>query len=326
MFCFILFYNLTRFRIIILHSYSSQVPETLLFNEGFSKINNNVQNPYLVYTYMNMGLASCEHDRMRLGSKIRRFIQEFNPDILVAVGEEAQEYAARYRDKNLKMQVVFSGIRRSQPYGYEHLPRITGVLEQLPVQAIKAVLSNILQIIAPHQESFSLVFLGDKSFRVSMEKNYILEQSWTPFKVTLFSQLETFDDWRQEITQLKKGPGVLFLLEYNHLRAKRGHPTMVSSKEVLEWTLANSPYPVVGLYEHHFYEGVPLSISSSAKESGEKAASLVQSLIDGKNPGELSALKTDQFMVGINKIKGHDLKIPKSFEVIAHTNDRYKEK
>ena len=63
------------------------------------------------------------------------------------MGEEAQEYAARYRDKNLKMQVVFSGIRRSQPYGYEHLPRITGVLEQLPVQAIKAVLSNILQII-----------------------------------------------------------------------------------------------------------------------------------------------------------------------------------
>lgn len=326
---FILFYNLTRSRVIILHSYSSKIPEVTFFNEGFSTIANEFKNPYLVYTYMNMGLATSEEDRMRLGLKIRTFIKDFNPDIIVAVGEEAQEYAARYYSGSTTPQIVFSGIHHSSIYGYDHSPNVTGILEELPLQAIKDVLKKNYKMLLKEKKDVSLYFLGDKTFRVTMEKDHAAQQNWAPFVWKGFKQVETFDDWQKAIVQLYQNQdnGILFISGYYQLKIKKGTKEVVSPKELIQWTIDHSPYPIIGLYEHHFQDGIPVSLSSSARESGEKAALYVQALIEGKKPSSLPPLKTEEFMVGIRKIKENrfPLTLPKSFEVIAQTNKRYED-
>jgi hypothetical protein len=324
---FILFYNLTRSRVVVLHSYSSQVPEVLLFNEGFSTVSSAFKNPYFVHTYMNMALAASEEDRMQLGTKIRMFLKDFNPDIIVAVGEEAQEYAARHYVGYEKPRIVFAGIRGASIYGYDQGPNVTGVLEEIPVQSIKDVLAKNYKSLLKENKPVSLYVLGDKSFRTSIEKEYMKDQNWEPFLWKGFKQVQTFDDWCRFVVQLYQNQecAVLLLSGYRHLRIKRGEKETVAPKDVIAWTLTHSPYPLIGIYENHFQDGVPLCLSASAKESGEKAALYVQALIEGKHPKALPLLKTSQFMVGIQKVKNTHafLKLPTSFEVIAKTNKRY---
>lgn len=324
---FILFYNLTRSRVVVLHSYSSQMPEVSFFNEGFSSLESEFKNPYFVYTYMNMAFATSEEERMRLGAKIRNFLKDFNPDIIVSVGEEAQEYAARYYVGSEKPQIIFARIHSRDLYRYDHALNVTGILEEAPVQAIKDVLKRSYKSILKEDKPVALYVLGDQSFRTTIDKEYMKDQDWAPFVWKGFRQIQTFDEWRQAVLQLyqSKEHAVLLLSGYHHLRVKKGEKEMVPPKDVILWTLNHSPHPIIGLYENHFQDGVPLSVSSSAKESGEKSARYVQSLVEGKSPKELPVLKTNQFMVGIRKTDGPHptLRLPGSFEVIAKTNNRY---
>jgi hypothetical protein len=325
-FSFILFYNLNRSRVVVLYSYSNRVPEVVAFNEGFSSVINDLKNPYIVNSYMNISLAHSPEERTKFGLKSRKFIDEFDPEIIVAVGEEAQEYAARYYVDDAKMKVVFSCIRDGGAYDYDNASNVTGVLENIPLQAIL----EVLKATYPEQEELpELIFFGDKSFRVTMDKDYILRQKWDPFLVQDFIQLDTFEDWKKEIMRLRaqRKQAVILLLNYDHLKIKKGCNAKAPSKDVLEWTLNHSPYPLMGLYENHFYDGVLLSFFPSARESGEQAARYVQSLMRGIPIKDLMVLKTKQFIVGIRKLRGvkEPFIVPKAFEVIAQTNKRYVE-
>ena len=328
-FSFILFYNLNRSRVMVLHSYSNQIPEVAAFNEGFSDITKDLKNPYIVNSYMNIALATSPEERMKFGLRSREFIKEFDPEIIVAVGEEAQEYVLRHNIDDLKAKIVFACIRPHSSHQYDQKANATGVLEEIPVQAIKEVLANTYKIQVDSGLPINLIFVGDKSFRVNKEKSYILQQNWDPFLVPNFIQVDTFDDWRREIIDLhkKKDTAVIFLLGYDHLTIRKDSVVKVPSREVLEWTLQYSPYPVIGLYENHFYDGAPLSLSPSARESGEKAANYVKRLMCGDGMKDLPILTTNQFMVGLRKGIGkkESFAIPKSFEVIAQTNKRYVE-
>jgi ABC-type uncharacterized transport system substrate-binding protein len=326
-FSFILFYNLNRSRVIVLYSYSNQVPEVVAFSEGFFNVTDDLKNPYIVNSYMNISRANSSEERTRFGLKSREFIDEFDPELIVAVGEEAQEYAARYYGGKSKIKVIFACIRDHHPYSYDTTPNVTGILEEMPLTPILEVLKETYPQNIHPDNPLELIFLGDKSFRVTMEKDYILRQKWHPFIVQDFIQLDTFEEWQHTIKSLQeqKKQAVILLLNYDHLKIKKGCNGKVSSKDVLTWTLNHSPYPMIGLYENHFYDGAFLSFFPSARESGQKAATYVQNVMKGKAAKDMTVSKTKQFMVGIRHTKHNPFPfvIPKSFEVIAQTNNRY---
>jgi len=55
------------------------------------------------------------------------------PDVLIAVDDNAQKYAAKYFVNHPRIKIVFSGINGSvQPYGYDTANNVTGILERNP--------------------------------------------------------------------------------------------------------------------------------------------------------------------------------------------------
>lgn len=316
-FGFILFYNLSRPRIMVLHSYANYVPEVAAFNKGFASIKDHRKTPYVVHSYMNISMAQTPEHARKISKKTRDFIQEFDPEIIVAVGEEAQHHVMRHYVDDPNIKVVFACIRDAQRYHYDRATNATGVLEQVPLDALKEILKKNYKRLLKEDKAPSLVFLSDQSFHAQVERAHILKQNWFPFRVDDFFQATSLEDWKQKVLSLQQGQSVLVVFEH-HLLDK--------SNTLLQWTLKHSPVPVIAFMEKHFHQGAPICISSSAYESGEKAEHYVQALMNGAAPNDLSLSYTKQFMVGLRKdTTPQKLVLPKSFEVIARTNKRYVE-
>ena len=300
---------------MVLHSYSNHVPEVVAFNEGFDAIKKDRKNPYVVNSYMNIAMANSKEQSQGISQKTRAFIREFDPEIIVAVGEEAQHHVMRHYVGDPGIQIVFACIRDAHRYHYDQAPNVTGIMETLPLDAVKEVLKKTYKKDLKSGESVAITFLGDKSFRTYVERKHGMAQDWAPFVLKDFLQVESVDAWKKAVLALEGEKGVLILSQYHQLD---------KTPALLEWTLTHSPVPVIGLLEEQFYEGAPLCISSSAQESGEKAADYTQSFMHGVAAKDLPISKTKQFMVGIHELSvPQKLKIPKSFEVIAQTNQRY---
>lgn len=323
-FSFILFYNLNRPRVMVLHSYDNDQLETIAFNKGFDLIQHNIKNPYVVHSYMNIDPNDSAKDRVRAGDSARQFIEEFSPEIIVAVGEEAQEYATKHYINQPDIQIIFACIRDAESYDYARGKNVTGIIDELPLEEIKELLQKNLLT----EEPLRLIILGDQSFRMTIEQKYLSQKDWSPFILSSPQQVETFEGWKKAIKKenAKPGRGVILLSNYHTLRKSEEDTHMVSPADVIHWTKKNSRHPILGIYESNFLDGAPLCISSSAEESGAKVARYIQRIIDGEKPSELPQEKTQQFIVGIGKKAApRQLHPTKAHEIIARSHKRFQE-
>ena len=73
----------------------------------------------------------------KIAKKARDFIQEFDPEIIVAVGEESQHHVMRPYADDPNVKIVFACIRDEKRYHYDRARNVTGVLDQVPLFAFK---------------------------------------------------------------------------------------------------------------------------------------------------------------------------------------------
>lgn len=318
-FSFILFYNLNRPRVMVLHSYANGLPEVVAFNKGFETIQQNLKNPYIIHSYMNVSVANSKGEILKMGLKAQEFIQEFNPEIIVAVGEEAQEYAARYYANDHKVKVVFACIKDGCGYGYKNASNVTGVVEHLPIKPLKKIVKKTYKEALKRGEEVNLFVLGDKSFQTIQEHAHLEKQAWAPLKMASIRQVESFDEWKQAIHHLKNqgGHGVLLISGVSQLNLSQ-EVRGITQRDVLRWTVENSPYPVIGLREAHHKQGLPLTVAPASRQSGERVADYVQKLIRGVPIKDLPLVTNDHFLIRERSIApSNRLTLPSAFRAMT---------
>ena len=68
-------------------------------------------------------------------------IDETQPDIILAVDDDAQNYVARYYINHPHIRVVFAGVNNDPAeYGFDRASNVSGILERLPIDALKETL------------------------------------------------------------------------------------------------------------------------------------------------------------------------------------------
>jgi len=135
-------FNLGKTRILVLHSFDRNAPSVKSVDEGIRESLGKNREPMTVrWHYLGMDRLPDEDRRQDAAAQGRRAVEQFDPDAVIAVDDEAQEYVARRYAGQSRPKVVFAAIDRDpRDYGYAGAPNVTGVMETLPLAAIRDTL------------------------------------------------------------------------------------------------------------------------------------------------------------------------------------------
>ena len=114
----ILYENINKPRILVLHSYSNDYVWTRQINVGLDRVLGKVQGVDIRYHEMKTKKMSGKGYIDRAGIAAQHAIEVIRPNVIVAIDDNAQKYVAKQYVNNPDIKIVFAGINA---VSYTHL-------------------------------------------------------------------------------------------------------------------------------------------------------------------------------------------------------------
>ena len=318
----------TRPSILVIHAYSAKTPWVKNINKGLRKVFKERTFYHRYYHYMNIKEYPDTAYTEEASKKTMEVINALNPDYIILVDDITQKIIGKKYINHPDIQVIYCGIKQDpKDYGYEDAKNITGIDVSLPLHILDDLLVfNIDEGNFDHQ--IYLTPISDSTI-TSQEDNVAIKKynKWTKVKLRPSLQVKTFDDWKKAILKVRGRQEVILISNHHGLIRSQANPRYVPAKEVTQWTVENAKVPLVGLYGPFVRNGGHLAIAPSALEQGERAAKIVENLIENDiYIHELKPEHSNHFLVYLRKIPGHKpykFKIPAVYEAFARAMHHY---
>lgn len=322
-------FNVTKPRVMILQSYDPEYAWTRDIDAGIRRISSGWTNFSVSWHYMNTKRLS-DPESLRYASIVaRRAIERFDPDVLIAVDDLAQRLAGRYFVNHPRMEIVFAGVNDSvEPYGYEGADNVTGVYERKPLQAVKDIVLTLEQL-APEQKGPrpGIHYLMDPSESMARDRHRVESFDWAPLRFEGTYVAEDYPAWQAFVRALPDREGeYLLIANYRQLRRSETNPETVPPDEVMRWTEANSPIPIIGVNVFNVEDGAAVAVGASPFEQGEVAATLADKLLkQDLRGGQVAVENPRYYVVAINEaaLAKRGLELPQIYETFARTTFTY---
>jgi ABC-type uncharacterized transport system substrate-binding protein len=318
--------NMTKPRILILHSYDEDYAWVRDVNIGLARGFKNKYLYQLKWYYMDTKRHPSEAFKSSAGIAARNVILETKPDVIIAVDDDAQKYAAQYFINDPHIKIVYTGINnQAEDYGYQSATNATGILERLPLSAMRETLSSVSNF-KTLGHPVRLAYLGDLSRTVQGDIKQVKGFDWSPHQLVAVNQVNTFAEWQAQIELLATQADIILVTGYRGLVRSKTDSKLVPPKEVVAWTEAHSVIPVFSGNGFYTEDGGMLAIGTSPYEQGNVAANDALAIIlDGKLPAELPKATSQQFIVTMSgsKMNARHFELPRVYEAAARTGDKY---
>jgi ABC-type uncharacterized transport system substrate-binding protein len=324
---YLISYNYNRKIILVLDSYNTDYIWTKEVGNGLDRILDKSGNVIIRRVYMDTKNHPEEGFKKRAGVQARQIIDQVRPDILIALDDNAQNYAAKYYVNDSKIKIVFAGVNTTpDKYGYDKGNNVTGILERNQLGAVRdaiILLAKNKKIASP----IRLVNIGDKSNSVKLNEAFIKKFDWDPLQLTDSILVDTFDAWKELIFDLQDKADYIYTTNYRTLQRSADITQRVPAEEVIGWTIKNSKIPIVGSHGFFVEDGGPLALATSPFEQGETAASIALDLINGIPIAEIPIRTTKQFVVFMrqDKMERLGMSLPPTYEAFARAANKYYE-
>lgn len=289
--------NILTRRILVLHSYNGDYAWTRDVDAGIKKVLEKEHTISMRWYYMDTKNHPEKQYKEKIAAVSKRFIEQFKPNVIIAVAGDAQEYVAKYYNNHPSIKIVFAGINGSrEQYGYDKANNVTGILERIPIKG----LVDALQILRGTKKEIKIVHIGDRSEPLKHDDysfhNY---KGWQNIKLQPSLLVSTFDEWKSAIAESSKTADYIIITNYRKIYKDKNTAEKVNPKEIMQWTMANATVPIIGLNLFVFEDGASLAIATSPYEEGEVAATFALKIIkEGVLP---PYTKTKQFIVGLDE-------------------------
>ena len=283
-------------RIFILHSYQQSSPWVQGLNQGVRSIFRDKAYISLRTFYMNSKPYDSKIYREHIIKDLKTTIDAWRPDIIVAFDNEAQNIAVQEFANKPNIKVILAGITDSRRWHeYELTPNITGITEQIPVQAIREILSLMFR------NQKRIYYLSDNSNAAQTLDKAITQQDWGSYELVAHRRVKTFSEWKKAVHEAEKNADVLLISVYHQVMDGKQN---VQPKQLVRWMNENSKIPVVGVYESFIIDGGMMAIAISSLEQGYIAAWLAFNIIEKKlSIQEIPLLHGKTFSLFIQKKK-----------------------
>ena len=323
----VVMFNATKPRLLILQSYDKTYPWTRDVDVGIRRVLKEDSDYSVRWFYMDTKRHPWSDYKVNIGKTVRKLIDNWQPDVVIAVDDDAQKYAMKYFVNRPDLKIVFSGMNGTlEQYGYQGAPNITGILERKPFDALK----ETLLLVASARGStrpVRIMFLGDTSDSVRSDAKDFRKFDWAPVEVLNSRFAKTFDDWKQGV-EFAAANHVDYIITANYRRIQRsaGDKTLMSPTAVLKWTEAHSQVPVVGTNAFFVEDGGMLAIGTSPYEQGEVAMSMADRILRGlAKPADIPVQSTHQFVVAMREsgIRKWKIRLPAVYESAARSSANF---
>lgn len=291
----LLLYNMNRPRIMIVHSYDPTIDTVKDFDKGTKKILEQEIDPLVQNYYMNMLNKNSVKQKISTGDEAKAAIDRFRPKILIAVGDEAQEFAAKFYVGRKKTRVIFAGIKGDiQKFGYEPGKNVGGIVEVPQIQELNTLVNHMF----PGKKNIRLAHLGDTSTIVQLTEKILTNHSWKNVEFLDSVRVNDSDNFKKAVALLNKHCDVLLISSYRGLKKDSTEEDSVISAEIMKWVIDNTTVPIISTFGYVVEEGADASIVSSGYEQGILAMESALAMLD--NPSYFPNLSSKIFSVFIN--------------------------
>lgn len=320
-------YNISKPRILILHSYDPDYAWVRDVNIGLNRVLNKKYLYQVHWYYMDTKRHPSDEFKKNAGITARKVIQTTRPDVVIAIDDDAQQYVARHFNNDRGIKIVFAGVNRDVgDYGYDRADNVTGILERIPLDAVREALHSAGRARSTDQP-LRLAFLGDQSETVDGDVRQVQRFDWRPLRLTTTRQVGTWPEWQAAVMALGPSNDALLLAGYRRLRRSATDPRLVPPAEIVAWTEAHSPLPLISFNSFFTEDGGMLAIGTSPYEQGEWAAARALDIILKRKPvGTLPIAVSRQFIVSMSgsKMQARRFVLPRVYEAAARTGDQYR--
>lgn len=288
-------YNIKRPRVMILHSYDPTMDIVRDFDNGVRKVLENQIEPLVHSYYLNMVSKNTIKKKIDAGNEARVSVDRFRPKVLVAVGDEAQEFVAKFYLNHEKIKVIFAGVKGDiKKFNYIPGKNVGGVIEVSQIQELNTFISMML----PEKKNIKVAHLGDTSMIVHLIENILMRYPWK--NVWFYDSLKVADteNFKRAAILLNDRCDVLLISSYKGLKSVLTEEDEIISDEIMKWVLHNTTIPIVSIFGYPVEEGAGAAIVSSAYEQGILAMNLALKMLNKCK--EFENLYSEAFSVYIN--------------------------
>lgn len=315
-------FNLAKPRILVLHSADRNSPSALRINEGIRRVLDKNRQPLsLRWHYLAIDSLPDEEHREDAGKEGHRAIEQFNPDLILAVDDEAQQYvASRYAGK-ARPKIVFTAIdREPATYGYAGSANVTGVSEVLPLAAIRETL-----LLAREGKPALLAVIGNNSATGKGELRQVQAFDWAPHRMVELQSPTDFAAWQVAIRGLDGRADVLLVLAHDGLKAGPASPEIVPGEAVVRWIEANAKPLPVGIRAEYVERGGGLGMAPSNRAMGETAAAIALAWLKSGAPIAPPMIEGTHYSVAVRDapLRARNVSLPSIYIEAARLNNLY---
>lgn len=344
-------HNLTQKRVLILHSYDPSYSWTRDVSSGIRRVLDTYPEWLVRWHYMDLKRRPWPEARETAGAQARRVIEEFKPDVVIAVDDDAQALVGKYFVDDPHVNWVFAGVNGGvKDYGYVGAKNVTGVFERKQLDAVRDAMLASRALADPASANAAgndaataapaplrIMHLGDRSHSVKLDDALIRSFDWQPLQYAGSTLVKTYSQWQAAVLSAAERTDALFVSNYRRLvrydckidvdvKDCVDDPSLVSPREVVAWTEINSPVPIIGGNGFYVEDGGMFAIGPSGFEQGTDAARLaVRILAEGARPDSLTQLSTQEFVVFMRptQMAIHNFRLPYLYEAFARAMDNY---
>lgn len=266
-------------KVLVVHSYNPEYEWVSTISRGIKRVFEPHKDILVETFYMYTKNNASEERKEQAGNQVREIISKWDPDVVITVDDNAQEYVGKYYVGKERPMLVFCGVSTPiEEYGYPAAPNITGIME---TSTLKKTITFLDERITP-VKSISIIG-NDSPISEGIINNVKGEIEALGKKVVSTSKAGTFNQWKSKISDyhLNNSDAILVTL-YDSIRDE-GSGDSILPKKIMEWTVANSSIPVIGITTDTVDDGALLGVIGSGLEHGRESALIALGLLNGKN-------------------------------------------
>lgn len=269
------------FKIYHVMSYHSPWEWTDMQLEGFQGALADVPAEYEIFQMDAKNFSSSDWLESK-GKEARERIDAWQPDLIYASDDEAQDYVTRYY-ANTHIPIVFSAVNRDPAdYGMAGADNVTGVLE---IEHFRENLA-LLRELDPSVRNIAAVFDDSRLWEPVIERMKAQITDFPGLKLSHVDIIHTFEEYKRKMLQYQTEADAVALIGIFNFKDKDGQNAHY--QEVLKWTAENSQLPDFSFWKDRASHGTLSTVTVSGYAQGWQAGELAKAILtESRKPSEL---------------------------------------
>jgi hypothetical protein len=193
------FFNATKPRILVLHSAGADSSWARQVDRGMREALDRNRRPLSVeWHYLGIDSPAARTREHEAQAGARRAIARFNPDMVIAVDDEANSLVAREYVGRARPRILYAALNRPPAdFGYAGAANVSGIAERLPLAAVRDAAQDLFPDRVP---TIAVIGVDNETGRAEMAQVNAFD--WSPLAILVFN-------WVTSDSSVKKNFSIL---------------------------------------------------------------------------------------------------------------------